>query len=309
MTQRSIFLQRGAAAAALCLAASGASAWTVIDFEKPGLQHGSVVTDQYLADFGVEISAINKNTGPDKAVVFDSRLSNTADPDLEAPFIDFIQSDFNSTSDKNEQSFAGDVRDNGTEGPGITKPGNFLILQENSQGCSAPNATLCSNPDDEGSRPAGSITIKFSVPVILASIDFFDVKAPDELKENEIQLFSSTNTADTISPGQFFTPNTGDDFNWATSSLNNTTLKTYLSDNNIGRVSTFDRYRFGEMGVAGVRMVTINMGGSGAIDNIKFRVQEVSAPASLALLVLGLGLLRRRQGREAASAAPAFLQA
>ena len=127
-------LFKGLIAAACFATASAQAAVVVIDFEDfdtTDFKHGTVVSNQYdSADFGnLTISADNINrTDPDYAVVFDSTTpkSATTDGDLVAPF-------------------------SNSSGLGTANPGNILIIQENSPGCSTG---ICEDPDDEGRRPA-----------------------------------------------------------------------------------------------------------------------------------------------------------
>jgi hypothetical protein len=201
-----------------------------LDFE--GFAAGQIIDNEYSA-LGVAISAENF-TGPDLAVVFDSDHYTGGDNDLAAPFL---------------------------PGPsnsgGSASPGKILIIQEN-----ACNGS-CSNPDDEGDRPAGIFTIAFDMPVFLGSVDFFDIEWEEdqETDDNRILLYG----AGGLMPVDFWTPHTGD--------------------------HKWDRV---DINTAGVTQVEIRMGGSGAIDNIAFSVPE---PSSLLLLSIGLAgaaVLRRK---------------
>lgn len=153
----------------------------VLDFES--FVNGQVIDTEYQPL--VTISAENLSSGPDLAVVFDSTLTGTRDPDLEGAF--------------NSDNLALEDRFN---------PGNILIVQENSVGC---GSGICSLPDDEGSRPGGIITFDFAQAITLESIDFFDVEGA-ETANNAIRLFDSA--GDELLVGTFFTPNTGGDNLW-----------------------------------------------------------------------------------------------
>ncbi len=145
---------------------------------------------------------------------------------------------------------------------------NVLIIQENGFGCNAVN---CTTPDDEGSRPAGTFYFDFVNLVTLESIDFFDIENAEngETPNNAIKLFDADNNE--IMPSTFYTPDTGGDNMW-------------------------DRLVFGTDGVDGVKRMELNMGGSGAIDNISFTV--VPIPAAVWLFGSGLiglaGFARRK---------------
>ena len=139
------------------LLATPAARAVILDFEDFGttdFQHGTVVNSQYS---GVTISAVNLGAGgtnpdgtliPNLAVVFDSRLNPTRDPDLQDPFSGPLDSAF--------------------------RPGNILIIQENDFGCFDDG--ICNRPDDEGTRPSGALIFEFDDPVELTSLDFFDIE-------------------------------------------------------------------------------------------------------------------------------------
>ena len=142
---------------------------------------------------------------------------------------------------------------------------NVLIIQENSAGCTT---LTCATPDDEGSRPAGTFFFDFTNLVTLESIDFFDVETAENgtTPNNVIRLFDAADNE--ILPGTFYTPDTGGDNMW-------------------------DRLAFD---VDGVKRIELNLGGSGAIDNITVTV--VPVPPAMWLFGSGLigliGLARRK---------------
>ena len=160
----------------------------------------------------------------------------------------------------------GDLGGPFTPGPdnpfGSIAPGNILVIQEDGD-C---DAFTCTTPDDEGSRPAGQFIIEFDQAVTLNSIDFFDVELPESgpTDDNRISLFDINNDLIAL---DFFTPDTGGDNQW-------------------------DRAVFD---VSGVSRIVINMGGSGAIDNINVTVVPVPAALPLFLAALSaLGFMRKR---------------
>ncbi|MFK7828632.1 MAG: MYXO-CTERM sorting domain-containing protein [Congregibacter sp.] len=255
----------GAAISVMLLGSGNALAFQTLDFED--LENGQIVDDEYVSQ-GVTVSTFNANRDFNFGVVFDTRLDGTSDADLEAPFHDFVESDFSSSSDADRRSFAGDVRDGNN---GVINPGNILVVQENNDGC---GDGICDDPDDEANRPNGWFNFSFDTPVFLSSIDFFDVESEENNPSNQITLTTTTGAE------VFFTPNTGGNFNYSGTAYNGP-----------GAYNSWDRTFFN---VAEVTMIRINMGGSGGIDNIRFS-KDVPAPAPLALLALGL-LLARRKG-------------
>jgi len=202
----------------------------IIDFEDFGatnFQHGTVVNTQYdSALFGnVTISAKNAdNQGPNLAVVFDSTTpaGATTDDDLLAPFS-------NATL-------------------GSLSPGNILIIQENGTGC---GDGICNDPDDEGARPAGTLTFAFKQAIELISLDFFDIETTAENNNrpgSEIRFFDDLNNE--LFAGSYFTPGTGGDNKW-------------------------NQLAFA--GITGIYKLEVNLYGSGAIDNLVYNVVPVPA--------------------------------
>ncbi|NNF60616.1 MAG: thrombospondin type 3 repeat:Cna B-type [Gammaproteobacteria bacterium] len=143
-------------------------------------------------------------------------------------------------------------------GPGNTlgelSPGNLLILQENDT-C---DANTCGDPDDQGARPAGTIRFDFANAVLINSLDFFDIEGAET---GDVVLYGTSGVL-----AVFAIPSTGGDRQWQRLFMN----------------------------VGGVTAMDINMGGSGAIDNLSV---VIPVPGAL-LLMLGalapLGLFRKR---------------
>ncbi len=154
-------------------AASIASVATADTLDFSDLSHGEVLAEQY-AGLGVHISAINPNRAHDIAMVFDTNLSNTADPDLENPF-DSGNTDLN------------------------TNLGNIMILQENDFGV----------PDDEGNRPAGQLIIDFDMSV--ASFGFHVVDLESEVAENSsLEFYMDNALVETVDFAEFLAGGTHD---------------------------------------------------------------------------------------------------
>lgn len=204
---------------------------TTLDFE--GFLAGQIINDEYFSLFGVTVSAIGVGSSPDAAVVFDSNNPTGGDNDLGAPF----------------SPGAGNTL-------GEITPGNLLILHETNN-CVGD---FCPNPDDQGARLAGTFRFDFMNPVLVGSLDFFDIEGAEI---GDVVLYDAANAV----LATFAIPSTGGDNLWQRLFMN----------------------------VSGVSAMEINMGGSGAIDNLEFTV--VPVPGAL-LLMLGalapMGFFRRK---------------
>ena len=230
--------------AALLVAGGATAAPITLTFDDVGMVHGTVVNTQYS---GVTISAINTGGGPNLAVAFDSNLTGTRDDDLQ----------FN--SGWSTGNLAPD-----------TRLGNLLIIQENPNGC---QDGICDAPDDEGSRPAGSLIFEFDVPVTSFGLDLVDVESLAE-EDGSITFFDGASSV-TVDMTTFL------------SGL-------ILGNNSANRVDPFD---LGDLpGLSQITKVELTLHGSGGVDNVTFT--PVPEPASAALLALGvLGLGARARSR------------
>ena len=210
-----------------------ASSALVLDFEGFGL--GQIIDDEYFTTFGVTIAATSAVAGsPDVAIVFDSDNPTGGDADLGAPFAPGAGNPFGSIS-----------------------PGNLLILQEDDT-C---GTDFCTEPNDQGARPAGTISFTFENAVFIESLDFFDIEGT-ESDIGDVVLFDIAG----VEIASFTIPNTGGDNLWQRLLI----------------------------GVGGVGAIDVNMGGSGALDNLQF---AVPLPAGLPLMLGALAMLgftRRR---------------
>lgn len=121
--------------------ASSAEALIVLGFEQDAfgndLAHGDIISDNSGLIFpGLNITVSGSNSG--NALIFDTSLSNTADPDLEAPF-----------DDPNTAILE------------MFEPGNVVIIGND-------NGDVDDDPD------GGVITFDFQIPVAFVSFDYFD---------------------------------------------------------------------------------------------------------------------------------------
>ena len=226
--------------AGLMLCAGIAHADFMLDFN--GLSHGDIVNTQFEASHGVTISAKSiANYGPnrDLAVAFDSGLSGTRDPDLQGP--------------------PSHVWDGGNLSP-TEDLGILLILQEHDDPI----------PDDEGDRPAGSIYLDYSSPILSLGFDLVDVEGPCEYGGDNgyFAVFYSEAGAELARVGfDEFISRDG----------------VVYGNNTANRIQPLT---VAELGVDSFRRVEINFGGSAAVDNINWTA--IPEPATLGLMLLAV---------------------
>jgi hypothetical protein len=229
------------------LAAATAGAASIVTFDDVGLVHGSLVSDQYP---DLAISATNFTRGFHLAVAFDSNASGTRDPDLEA-------------ADGGPPFWSGgNIADQDL--------GLMLIIQENDEGCLAD--AICDEPDDEGRRAAGTITIEFTrFSVIEFGFDIVDVES-----------LAAENGSVTLHDGA----------SSVTVGFASLLSAPQIGDNTANRIAPLLAAQID--GIEEIDKVVIELGGSGAIDNLTFsHVPEPSTLLLSALGLAGLGAARR----------------
>lgn len=185
---------------------------------------GQIIDDEY-AEFGVSISAIN-HTGPDLAIIFDSANPTGGDWDLQTP---------------------------GSH-PSNTMPlGNILIIAENDHDLNGDG--LIDDPDDEGSRPAGSILFDLAFNAYAVDVLLIDTE-----EVGSIDLFMNDQLI-----GSVVIPGIG---------------------NNAVQTVSYGGVWFNSM--------SVNLGGSGAIGAVEFtNVPAPAGLAALAFLPIAIRRRRR----------------
>jgi hypothetical protein len=247
-------------AAGVLLLPSAANAITTLTFS--GFANGEIVDVDFVPQGISTIATTNLGAGPNFGITADSGMMFNMDPDLEGPPI------------KNWS--AGNL-------PSNTALGNILIIQTNSTGCAAGQAPgsaldICDDPNDEGARPAGNFDITFTLPVDVFGFDLVDVE----------------NLIDEPGSIDFYEGLTSASLSWAQLQTRDGTI--VWGDNSANRINSLTPAEVTLL--TGTAMTTfdrivINMGGSGAIDNL-----VIPEPGTAGLLVLGmLGLAAMGRSR------------
>lgn len=263
---------------------------SIVDFDYDAngnkIGNADVISNQY-SDWGLTVSGCNINghvaagtdqvngvcVNPDDVntqTAFDTLENNTNDRDLEFNLVggQYVSEIRPSTVYEPLTEFKDyyeDLHGAGTLAANSYKsPGNVLIIHERAGECDP--VTCGDNPDDEGDRPAGFFVFEFDRPVDILSLDFFDIEVKEaQLSQPAASLFfhSSNGISEAAVPS--------------------------LSDGDYTRVAYNTMF--------GITKLVVNMPGSGAINNLVFRdsVNNVSAPASLLMLLAGFGYLVRRK--------------
>jgi hypothetical protein len=159
----------------------------------------------------------------------------------------------------------------------MTVLGNLLIIAQNIR--DEDGDGLVDVPNDEGKGPAGHITFSFATPIVSFGLDLIDIELPDE--PGSLAFY-----AEGILLG---------DLSFATLALMDPTI--VFGDNTANRVAPIAAELFQ---AEFFDQVVVGLGGSGALDNIRFDFQRVPEPGLALLLGMGLVLALRR-GRQSES--------
>lgn len=233
------------ALAGLAVASTPFAGTALFDFES--LQHGEIVGSQFAP--ALSISGVNNARSFDLVAAFDTNLTGTADKDLEGP------------------AWSG-----GNLAASNTPLGKVLILATNNTGA---GDGILDNPNDEGARPAGSITFSFAQAIGSFGFDLVDIEDVI-LEASSLEFSLNGQSVGTVGLTDFVDSNSA--FYDASIVFGNNFANRFnpITAGDLG--SLFDE-------------VTLNLGGSGAIDNIL-----IPAPGVLALVGMGgLVAIRRRR--------------
>ena len=202
-----------------------------------------------FSGMNVSILATNAGGGPGLAVAFDSNLG------------------FGNSRDDDLQFSGGWANGNIQDLP----LDNLLIIQENNVGC---GDGICDRPDDEGSRPAGTFVFQFDVPVLDFGFDMVDVEST-MAEGGSITFYDGFESLTIPMMDTMFLEAAG----------------IMLGDRSANRVAPFllgDLQALNPL-LSQITRVDINMGGSGAVDNVNFT--PIPEPGTAAMMGLGLAAL------------------
>lgn len=218
----------------------------VVDFE--AYAHGETIDNQYFVSDELTISARNFKSGPNLAIIFDSRKTGTADLDLEDAWT------------------GGNLR-------GSTALGNLLILAEND--IDANNDGFVDSPDDQGSpdTSAGELRFKFTSVLTSFGLDLIDVDGPDE---GAVGFFGFRLGGTELARVRF------DAFVNPSSTFYDPTFA--YGDrfaNRIKPITTAD------LGIAGFDEVVVNTGLCSAVDGVRYEAVVIPEPSAAAIAGAG----------------------
>ena len=279
---------------------------------------GKKVSDGTLGSNSVRVLGVNPNdnSGRDWIVAFDTFQSTSSDPDLEDPFdggnaavhtIDGTPSEIRNEigNTGTYEIIGGDVRhpdlintDQALRA-GVARASRFqsaLIIQEagvgvdnNDDGVIDGNNNNQNDnvgPDDEGRRPAGSIIFDFENPITEIGFDLLDIEGPDEFANDSgyvAAFFQNGAEVARVGFDEFVTANGNPFFDGSVEFGNN-------SANRIDPITVVDLSQIAGNTITDFDRVEINLGGSGAVDNLVYKsyTQQQSIPEATSLLVWGL---------------------
>jgi hypothetical protein len=226
----------------LSFIAAPASSLT-INFEE--FSHGQIIRGSQ----GVEIRTTNLGGGPDMGVSFDTNVLGSSDPDLQ----------FHSTGIKGGANGwrTGNIDLN-------TDLGQIMIIQEKMKSC---GESFCLDPDDEGSRPGGTIEFDYSSVGSFNEfqMDVVDIGIGHRRAPSSVEFFLGAVLMQEVMFSDFVKPDV------------------IFGDNSVNHLDIVSNVRFDR--------AVVRLGGSGGIDNVT--ASAVPEPSAALLFLVGAVAVRK----------------
>ena len=222
---------------------------------------GQKIDTEYVGEYGITISAVNAGGGPNVATLYNSGSTGGADAQLIKPF------------------------DTGNLAPGNSLS-KLLVIAANDTDANGDGKI--DRPDDQATRPAGSLVFDFANPIMCFGFDLINVSGLTSTSGDRgysVQFVTDGSTVGTVGFDDLVTP--GNRFYDSTIDF---------GANSANRVQPILASLFG---ATHYDRVIINLGGPGALDNANWKDIFIPEPGSLALLGLAAPalLMRRRVHR------------
>lgn len=221
----------------------------VYDFNT--LVHGEIITNQY--EPALSITGTNPNRAFDIIAGFDTQfLGSTADPDLQGP------------------PWSGGNLAVSNDAVAI---GTALIIAQNNRDNN--NDGILDAPNDEGSRPAGTIDLSFAAPVPVFGLDIVDIEG-NMMEGSSLDYYLNGSLLGSVAFSAFTD---------ISSPYYDPTVE--FGDHTANRIQPIDASDFSAIGFD---RIVINVGGSSAYDTF-----VVPAPGAGVLALAGTVLLIRKR--------------
>ena len=242
----------------------------VIHQDFNSILHGQIIDNEFSTpSFGFTVSGNNYHDSRDWVVGFDTNRRWTRDSDLEDPFD------------------MGNVRDLDFQ--------EALILQEAGVGRDYDHDGFLdtrNDADDEGRRPAGWVKFDFNEDISVFGLDLLDVEG--SLERFKLQFFKDGVRLASVGFDEFVNNTTGIFYDDTIEFGNN-------SANRIAPISADMLSAFTGTTIENFDAVKVKLGGSGAIDNLKYgtpdQLPAVPEPSTFLVWVSGLGVAMIGQSR------------
>ena len=269
-----IYKTTAAIAGAALFASSTAVAGYSHEFDLSSYDHGAIVNGKDLG--GVTVTGDNFHNNADHVVVFDTTKTRTRDRDLQGA------------------NGSGGKWDRGNLKGKDHIIGNILILQEMDSrfaGYTDSSNSAVRRPDDEGRRSggtrpgAGELYFSFDKPIDSFGFTLIDVEETGEFNR-ETGFFA------TFYGGGQSTKVSFADLIDENSVFYDPTIK--FGDNSANRVAAL---KAPQLGMQQIERVTINLGGSGGVGDVRVTGVPTPTAAIAGLAIMGV-LLGRRGNRQ-----------